>query len=321
MDNFLIQKVFNTLQANINRVKKEKEVCNLSVLSFNIIVNEDIVQVAIWERILAAVLQLNVEWLDIVDILIMSYVFYRLILIIRGTRAEQLVKGLILLLLAMIISDQVGLDTLHWTLRQIMTVGLIAIPIVFQPELRRALEHLGRGKIFKSSYWSWSAQDFENMLDELTKAIPVLVKKRIGALIVIERSTGLKDWVDTGIPVEGVVTAELLVNIFFPRSPLHDGAVIIQGNQIVAAGCYLPLTEDPGLSKELGTRHRAGIGITENSDAVAIIISEETGIISVAHDGVLTRYLDDKKLRSVLTDLLAPGRGEGFSLLSWRSNK
>ncbi len=276
---------------------------------------------AIWERIFAALLQLNVEWRDIVDIVIMSYIFYRLILIIRGTRAEQLVKGLIVLLLAMVISDQTGFDTIHWALRQTMTVGLIAIPIVFQPELRRALEHLGRGKIFKSTYFNWNARDFENMLDELIKAIPVLVKKRIGALIVMERSTGLKDWVDTGIPVEGVVTAELLVNIFFPRSPLHDGAVIIQGNQIVAAGCYLPLTEDPGLGKELGTRHRAGIGITEHSDAIAIIVSEETGIISVAHDGVLTRYLDEKKLRAMLVERCSPERGEGFSLLSWRGNK
>lgn len=274
---------------------------------------------AIWERILAAILQLNFEWRDIVDIVVMSYVFYRLILIIRGTRAEQLVKGLIVLLLAMVISDQAGFDTIHWTLRQTMTVGLIAIPIVFQPELRRALEHLGRGKIFKTPYWG--AHEFENMLNELTKAIPVLVKKRIGALMVMERSTGLKEWIDTGIPVEGVVTAELLVNIFFPRSPLHDGAVIIQGNQIVAAGCYLPLTEDPNLGKELGTRHRAGIGITEISDAVAIIVSEETGIISVAHDGVLTRYLDEKKLKAMLTDLCSPERGEGFSLLSWRSSK
>lgn len=276
---------------------------------------------AILDRIIAAILQLNVEWRDIVDIIIMAYLFYRIILIIRGTRAEQLVKGLIVLLIAMVISDQTGLDALNWTLRQTMTVGLIAIPIVFQPELRRALEHLGRGKIFKSTYWSWSHQDFEKMLDELTKAIPVLVKKRIGALIVMERSTGLKEWVETGIAVNGVVTAELLVNIFFPRSPLHDGAVIIRGDQIVAAGCYLPLTEDPGLSKELGTRHRAGIGITEHSDAVAITISEETGIISVAHDGVLTRYLDEKKLRRILTDLCKPERSDSFSLWSWRNGK
>lgn len=276
---------------------------------------------AIWERIVAAVLQLNVGWRDIVDIVIMSYVFYRLVLIIRGTRAEQLVKGLMILLLAMVISDQSGLDTIHWVLRQTMTVGLIAIPIVFQPELRRALEHLGRGKIFKSPYWNWNPQEFEKMLDELIKAIPVLVKKRIGALIVMGRSTGLKEWIDTGISVEGVVSAELLVNIFFPRSPLHDGAVIIQGNQIVASGCYLPLTEDPTLGKELGTRHRAGIGITEHSDAVAIIVSEETGIISVAHDGVLTRYLDEKKLRALLMELCSPERAEGFSLLSWKGTK
>ena len=276
---------------------------------------------AIWERIIAAVLQVDVEWLDIVDIVIMSYVFYRLILLIRGTRAEQLVKGLIVLLLATVISDHLGLDTLHWTLRQTMTVGLIAIPIVLQPELRRALEHLGRGKIFQTTYFNWSSQDFEKMLDEMTKAISVLVKKRIGALIVMERSTGLKEFADTGIAVNGEVTAELLVNVFFPRSPLHDGAVIIQGNQIIAAGCYLPMTEDPNLSKELGTRHRAGIGITEHSDALAIIISEETGIISVANDGVLSRYLDEKKLRNLLIEECSPERSDGFSLWSWRGNK
>ncbi len=274
---------------------------------------------AILDRIIAAILQLNVGWRDILDILIMSYVFYRLILIIRGTRAEQLVKGLIVLLVAMIISDQSGLDALHWTLRQTMTVGLIAIPIVFQPELRRALEHLGRGKIFQTSYFSWNSQDFDSMLDELIKAIPVLVKRRIGALIILERTTGLKEYKDTGIAVNGLVTAELLVNIFFPRSPLHDGAVIIQGNQIVAAGCYLPMTDDASLGKELGTRHRAGIGITEHSDALAIIISEETGIISVAHDGVLTRYLDEKKLRAMLVEKCSPERSEGFSFRSWRS--
>jgi diadenylate cyclase len=276
---------------------------------------------AIWERIVAALLQLNIEWRDIVDIVVMTFVFYRLILIIRGTRAEQLVKGLFLLLLAMVLSDQAGFDSLHWVLRQVMTVGLIAIPIVFQPELRRALEHLGRGKIFKSSFWNLNNQELENMLDELNKALPVLVKKRIGALIVIERSTGLKEWIDTGIPVEGLVTAELLINIFFPRSPLHDGAVIIQGNQIVAAGCYLPLTEEPNLGKELGTRHRAGIGISEQSDAVAIIVSEETGIISIAHDGVLTRYLDEKKLRILLSELCSPEKSEGIGLKSWRSNQ
>ncbi len=276
---------------------------------------------AILESIVAAIMELNVEWRDIVDIAIMAYVFYRLILIIRGTRAEQLVKGLGILLLAMVISDQIGFVALNWTLRQVMTIGIIAIPIVFQPELRRALEHLGRGKIFKTPYWNWDDQAFKNMLDELIKAIQVLVKRRIGALIVIERTTGLKDWVSTGVPVEGVVTAELLINIFFPRSPLHDGAVIIQDNQIVAAGCYLPLSENPSLSTELGTRHRAGIGISEVSDAVAIIVSEETGTISIAHDGVLSRFLDEKKLKERLCELLAPERSEGLSFWSRRANK
>jgi diadenylate cyclase len=276
---------------------------------------------AIWDRIIAAVLQLDIGLRDILDIAIVAYVFYRLILIIRGTRAEQMVKALLVLLLAMVISDQLGFNTLHWLLRTIMPAGLIAIPIIFQPELRRALEQLGRGKFFQPTYWKWNPQEFDHLLDELTKAIPVLVKKRIGALIVIERETGLKDWVDTGIPVAGVVSAELLINIFFPRSPLHDGAVIIRGNQIVSAGSYLPLTDDPYLNKELGTRHRAGLGISEHSDSVSIIVSEETGIVSVAHNGILTRYLDEKKLRTILTDLCAPARSDGFSIWPWRNSK
>lgn len=277
----------------------------------------------IWDRIVTAILQLNIGYLDIIDIIIVAYVFYRLILIIRGTRAEQLIKGLVILLLAMIISDKAGLKTLNWILEKVMTVGLIAIPIVFQPELRRALEQLGRGKIFKRSYWSWDPQEFDHFLEELTKAVPALVKKRIGALIIIERDTGLKDWVETGIAVEGMISAELLINIFFPRSPLHDGAVIVRGNQIVAAGCYLPLTDDPYLNKELGARHRAGLGITEQSDAVAVIVSEETGIVSVARNGVLTRYLDEKKLRHILIDLCAPPQSEGLNLnfWPWRNNK
>ena len=277
----------------------------------------------IWDRIITAILQLNIGYLDIIDIIIVAFVFYRLILLIRGTRAEQLVKGLMFLLLVMIVSDKIGLKTLNWILEKVMTVGLIAIPIVFQPELRRALEQLGRGKIFKRSYWSWDPREFDHFLEELTKAVPALVKKRIGALIVIERDTGLKDWVETGIVVEGIISAELLINIFFPRSPRHDGAVIVRGDQIVAAGCYLPLTDDPYLNKELGARHRAGLGITEQSDAVAVIVSEETGIVSIAHNGVLTRYLDEKKLRKMLIDLCAPPQTEGLNLdfWPWKGNK
>jgi len=259
---------------------------------------------------------------DIIDITIVAYIFYRLILIIRGTRAEQLVKGLIILLIAMVVSGELGLGTLNWLLRGLMTMGLIAIPIVFQPELRRALEHLGRGKIFQRAFQEYDDEQFRDVLEELLKAIPVLVKKRIGALIVLERETGLKDIVETGIEIGGVLTAELMINIFMPRSPLHDGAVIVRGNVVAAAGCYLPLTENPNLSKELGTRHRAALGITEISDAVVIVVSEETGVISLAHEGKLTRYLDEKTLRSTLLNLyFTPKRKREISFWPWRSGQ
>ncbi len=251
-----------------------------------------------WKQIAAGIAHLNVGWRDIVDIAIVTYILYRLILLIRGTRAEQLVKGLIILLLAWTASGILGLRTINWLLQGLMTVGLIAIPIIFQPELRKALEHLGRGKLFQRDLYEENG--FPDLLEELLKAIPVLVKKKIGALIVLERETGLKDIIETGIKINGAVTAELLINIFMPRSPLHDGAVIIRKNIVAAAGCFLPLTENPNLSKELGTRHRAGMGLTEISDALVIIISEETGVISLAHNGKLTRYLDEKTLRSTL---------------------
>lgn len=273
-----------------------------------------------WERILAGILDLNVSWRDVIDIAIVTYIFYRLILLIRGTRAEQLLKGLIILLLAWAASGLLGLRTINWLLQGLMTMGLIAIPIIFQPELRRALEHLGRGKLFQRNLYEYEDEEFKKLLDELLKAIPVLVKKKIGALIVLERETGLKDIIETGIKINGIVTAELLINIFMPRSPLHDGAVIIRGNVVAAAGCFLPLTENPNLSKELGTRHRAGLGITEISDAIAIIISEETGVISLAYNGRLTRYLDEKTLRSTLLNFYSTAKKKKFlpSIFPWR---
>ena len=256
-----------------------------------------------WEQIIAGITHFRLDWRDIIDIAIVTYILYRLILLIRGTRAEQLIKGLVVLLVAMVGSGLLGLRTINWFLQGLMTIGLVAIPIVFQPELRRALEQLGRGKIFQRPVYDYEEETFQIVLEELLKAIPVLVKKKIGALIVLERKTGLKEFLETGIKIEGIVTAELLINIFMPRSPLHDGAVIIRGAIMSAAGCFLPLTENPNLSKELGTRHRAGLGITEVSDAVVIIVSEETGVISLAYEGKLTRYLDEKTLRSTLSNL------------------
>ncbi len=270
-----------------------------------------------WENIVAGVTQLDLGWREVLDILIVTYVIYRLILLIRGTRAEQLVKGLMLVLLATVLSDALGLTTLNEMLRGAMTVGVIAIPIIFQPELRRALEHLGRGKVFQRSFWE--PQEFQHFLTEITKAASVLVKKRLGALIVIERETGLKDLVETGIRMDSQISAELIINIFFPRSPLHDGALIIQGDKIVAAGCYLPLTENPNLSTELGTRHRAAIGVTEQTDAVAIVVSEETGIISLAYEGRLIRYLEEKNLGNMLEKLINTKK-EGYSFWPWHSS-
>lgn len=277
-----------------------------------------------WEQLITGIAQFRPGWRDIIDIAVVAYIFYRAILLIQGTRAEQLVKGLVVLLVALIASDQLGLRTINWLLQGLMTMGLIAIPIVFQPELRRALEQLGRGKIFPRSFYDAEDEELKYFMDELLKAIPVLVKKRIGALIVLERETGLKDFIETGIRIEGTATAELLINIFMPRSPLHDGAVIIKGNTVAAAGCFLPLTENPNLSKELGTRHRAALGITEITDAVAIVISEETGVISLAHEGKLTRYLDEKTLRSTLINLrLRPTKQkqENSGFWPWRFSK
>ncbi|MDO9535361.1 MAG: diadenylate cyclase CdaA [Bacillota bacterium] len=272
-----------------------------------------------WEQILSGITHLRVGWRDILDVVIISYTFYRLILLIRGTRAEQLVKGLIVLLVALLISNLLGLRTINWLLQGLMTMSLVAIPIIFQPELRRALEQLGRGRLFQRTY-DFEDEDLREVLEELLKAIPVMVKKKIGALIILERETGLKDIIETGIRIDGVMTAELLINIFMPRSPLHDGAVIIRGKSVAAAGCYLPFTENPNLSKELGTRHRAGIGITEISDAIGIIISEETGVISLAHNGKLTRYLDEKTLRSTLLNFYSSVRKKKriSSILPWR---
>jgi len=271
-----------------------------------------------WEQVQDIVMQFG--WRDVLDIAIIAFILYRLIIIIRGTRAVQLLKGLILLLMTTVAVRQLGLTAIDWVLRQVMTVGLIAIPIVFQPELRRGLEHLGRGKIFVRTSYQCAERDIEQTTEEIIKCIQVLVKNRIGALIVLERQTGINEFIETGIRIDSLVSAELLINIFMPRTPLHDGAVIIRGNRIMAAGCYLPLTENPHLSKELGTRHRAALGISEHSDAVSIIVSEETGAVSLANNGKLTRYLDNKTLEKMLANLFKPPTTNGSYFWQWRSS-
>jgi diadenylate cyclase len=261
--------------------------------------------------------------LDALDIIIVAFVMYRMILMIRGTRAVQLLKGVVMILLATGIAHTLQLGALSWLLDKILTIGLFAIPVVFQPELRRGLEQLGRGKFFSSRSTSMfqEEEDIPKTINELTKATSVLSKNKIGALIILERETGLVDHLETGIPIGAVVSSELLINIFIPNTPLHDGAVIIRGQNVLAASCFLPLSDNATLSKELGTRHRAGIGISEQSDAVAVIVSEETGAISLAADGKLTRNVDEQSFREYLTTLLVPVKTSGFTLFKGKAGQ
>lgn len=242
--------------------------------------------------------------INLLDVAIVAIVIYKLMMLLRGTRAVQLLKGLAVLLLVTLASKMIGFQSLNWLLEKVQTVLIIAIPVVFQPELRRALEQLGRGDIFNKTLTSMGQEDLEKLLDEIVRAVKIMANQKIGALIVLERKTGLEEYVETGIKIDGLISGETLINIFIPKTPLHDGAVIIRENRIVAASCFLPLSENPNLSKELGTRHRAGIGITEVSDSIVILVSEETGVISVAEDGKLTRYLDEKTLKELLLNKL-----------------
>lgn len=247
------------------------------------------------------------EWLTaIVDIALVSYIFYRVFMLIRGTRAVQLIKGIIVLVVALFVSRGLQLRELSWLLQRVMEALVVAIPVVFQPELRRALEQLGRGRLFTPTSESLDEEARNRLLADIVRACERLAKNKTGALLVLERETGLNDYIETGIKIEGVVSSEFLANIFVPNTPLHDGAVILRGNRVMAAACFLPLAETVDVTSQLGSRHRAALGITEHSDAVAIVVSEETGRVSLAHSGKLIRGLDSQTLREMLTDLTQP---------------
>ena len=244
---------------------------------------------------------------DLLDILFVALGIYWLIKLIAQTRASQLVKGLVVLLVVTQVSDWFNLNVINFIFTNIMQVGFLALIIVFQPELRRALEQAGRTKlgdlIFASD--SGNKQVVEQTIVEICSAVGTLSATKTGGLIVIERNTKIGDVVLTGTPLESKVSKELLLNIFYPNTPLHDGAVIISDNQLKAAGCLLPLCDSKALSSELGTRHRAAIGMSETSDALVIVVSEETGKISVAKDGVLTRnYTQETLKRSLEKNLI-----------------
>ncbi|AFK86076.1 diadenylate cyclase CdaA [Thermoanaerobacterium saccharolyticum] len=256
---------------------------------------------------------------DIVDIAIIAYVTYRLILVIRKTRAEQLFKGIIILLILTKLSEWLQLRTVNYILSNAMTVGVIALLIVFQPELRRALESLGRSEFIKRNFFiiNDEVQDIADVISEICDAVQFLSRSKIGALIVLERNTGLNELIETGISLDSKISSELLINTFIPNTPLHDGAVIIRGDRIMAAGCFLPLTDNQNLSTELGTRHRAAIGVTEVSDAVSIIVSEETGTISLAQNGRISRHLDIKTLKEVLLSMFKVKDSKGSNWFKW----
>ncbi len=248
----------------------------------------------------------NIGINDVLDILIVAFLFYKLLGFIRETRAEQLAKGLLMLVVVALVARWLHLYTLQWILSNLVNVGLIAVVIIFQPELRRLLENLGRNKLI-SNFSGIDLEEAEEITVEIREALLSMSKSRTGALIVFERETSLTDIIETGTLIQAGISREMIGNIFYEGAPLHDGALIVRGDKLWAAGCVLPLTEDKKLSKELGTRHRAGIGITENSDALVFIVSEETGIISKAEDGKLERMLTASRIDELLKSIyIAP---------------
>lgn len=240
---------------------------------------------------------------DIIDILIVAVVVYKLLGLIKQTRAEQLFKGVLLLIVATFLSDLFNLHTINWILKGTVALGAVAILVVFQPELRRGLEYLGRSKFVNAPFEQMDKEKGKHITSSIARAIDAFSRDRVGALIVFERQTNLTDIVESGTIVDAEISDQILGNIFYEGAPLHDGAVIIRDGRVYAAGCVLPLTRNNNISKDLGTRHRAGIGITENSDALTLIVSEETGIISMAEDGQLSRFLDVKTVEKKLLNM------------------
>ena len=240
----------------------------------------------------------------IIDIAIIAFVLYKLLSLIKETRAEQLVKGFIIILVIAKVSEWAELYAVNFILQSTFTIGLIALVIIFQPELRKALEHLGRSQWFLSSNKKGINDEQERIVNEIADAAGVMSRKKIGALIVVERMIGINDIVETGTVTDAKVSADLLMNIFYPKSPLHDGAVVIKNNRMMAAGCLLPLSTNKYISKELGTRHRAAMGMTETSDALIVVVSEETGAISMAVEGKLQRFLDPTTLKELMINAM-----------------
>ena len=253
-------------------------------------------------EVLFSTILANLRLQDVIDIAIVAFLFYRLILLIRDTRAILIVYGIFVIVIINLLSLIFQFRAIGWLLNRLIPVSVLAIPIIFQEDLRRGLEELGRGIAYAGIAQRNNTFNQERSYEELIHAVDHFAQQRIGALIVLERQTGLQDIIDTGIILQSAMSYQLLVNIFIPNTPLHDGALIIRNEQLEAAACFLPLSTNTEISQDLGTRHRAAIGLTEKSDAWVIVVSEETGTISLAQDGKLTRYLDGTMLSTMLHD-------------------
>ncbi len=249
-----------------------------------------------------------VTWWDLLDIAIVSIVVYELLKLIRGTRAVQLAIGIAFMAGLFYMSLGLQLETLNWLIRNFVGYVVFAAIVLLQADIRRALVHLGRAPIFRRFDRTVSDDD---SIEEVVVAASTLASRRIGAIIVIERRIGLRNFIEGGIPLDAKLTYDLLISIFQPTAPLHDGAVIVQGDRIAAAACFLPLSVNPRLSRELGSRHRAALGITEENDCVAVVVSEETGSISLILDGAIERHMGTEMLRARLATLVNEGRPVG----------
>ena len=256
------------------------------------------------------------DWHNVVDVLLLAVIIYEIIKLVMHTRSNSLFKGIAAILVMAWLSGVLRLSAINWLLTQIISMGILFIVILFQPEFRRGLEQIGRSKLMRRMIGLPGRQNGERVEDdvsEIVRAMSSMARKKIGALIIVERHTGLGDVIESGTRVDAQISAPLIENIFEPNTPLHDGAMVIRNRRIEAAACILPLSQDPTISRDLGTRHRAAIGITETTDAVALIVSEETGIISMAREGRLTRHLDGRSLTILLTELFTPDQ----SMYTW----
>lgn len=246
----------------------------------------------------------ELSWVDAIDIALVSFLIYKLLQLIRGSRAFQMVVGTFIVVTLFFVSRWARLETVNWLLRNSLAYIGFAIIVLYQAELRKALAHLGKAPLFRILGQPHTGET----VDEVVLAITTLARRKTGAIIVIERDIGLRSYIEGGIILDAILTYDLLLSIFNPKTPLHDGAAIVQGNRVAAAACFLPLSINPQLSKELGTRHRAAIGITEDTDAVAIVVSEETGTVSYLEDGNILRGMDGETLRAKLHQALGTSR-------------